>query len=87
MAERLDDPGDGLALVVDVVGLSGDGHGVLGAAQLLDRRLERVLPARRDADAGPLVNQPLRDPEADASARARDEGHRPVEPSHRPSWR
>src|SRR6478672_2643248 len=81
-AERLDDAAHGVALVLHVVGLAGDGHRVLRSAELLDRRVERLLATRGDADPGSLVDQPLGDPEADAPARAGDERHRPVEPSH-----
>ena len=37
----------GVALVLDVVGLAGDGHRVLGSAELLDRRVERLLACAR----------------------------------------
>ena len=39
--------GDGVVLVLDVVGLAGDGDRVLGSAELLDRRVERLLACGR----------------------------------------
>src|SRR5690606_20463972 len=67
----LGDVGEDGGAVLGVVCAPGDG-GCRGAERL-DRLIERLLAPRRDDDRAALGDDPLRDREADAAARARHE--------------
>ncbi len=72
-AERLDGASDDVALVLGVVGAARNAEGVVRSAERGDRIGEGVLLAGCDRDARALVDEPLRDGEADAAARTGDD--------------
>src|SRR5699024_2436458 len=78
--ESLDGLGDGRILMFGVIGPAGDGDGVRGSSKSIDRLLKRLGVARGDAHTRPLLHEPLGDGQADAAARAGDDGGPAAEP-------
>src|SRR5665811_1534175 len=79
-AERLDGRLDGIALMLDIVGLACDRDRVLRTTQRRHSLVQRLLLAGGDADPRAVCDQPFGDAEADTPARSGHHGDLALEP-------